>query len=243
MHQDATNEFHTFFKYNHETLDANGEATISRVSRLKHHGMSFDGPQESKFNVRETQLLDQTALFQFGQTEVQPFYGITREVMGITWGPLARFSVYLQSDITRITRKTDSLLDVLSSMGGLVRALTVFGSILAAPVNGYALKSLLTLNLVRIVPSQSSNSNQGGGEKSDNNDTNARQEDFKSKYLTSQHDTKRTNLLQNLIKNFSKDEQFQPVSFFKSILQRFKAPKRHRLFEESQNKLRKELDL
>ena len=77
--------------------------------------------------------------------------------MGLTWGPLARFSVYLQSDITRITRKTDSLLDVLSSMGGLIRALTVIGAILVAPYNGYALKSLLTSKLVRFVPSKSSN--------------------------------------------------------------------------------------
>ena len=102
--------------------------------------------------------------------------------MDITWGPIARFSVYLQSDITRINRKTDSLLDVLSSMGGLIRALTVFGSILVSPYNGYALKSLLTLNLVRVVPSESPNSDQGGGQKGDRN---SRLEEFKSKYFYS----------------------------------------------------------
>ena len=74
------------------------------------------------------------------------------------WGPLLRMNIYLDSEITEINRKTESLLDVLGSAGGLFRALTVFVSILVSPYNKYALKSLLTFNLVRFVPSESSNS-------------------------------------------------------------------------------------
>ena len=47
----------------------------------------------------------------------------------------------LKGDITKINRKTGSLLDLLGSCGGLMRALTVFGSVLVHPYTLYALKS------------------------------------------------------------------------------------------------------
>ena len=76
----------------------------------------------------------------------------------LTWGPLLRFNIYLEDEITEINRKTESFFDALSFAGGLMRSLTVFASILVSPYNKYSLKSLLTLNLVRFVPSESSNS-------------------------------------------------------------------------------------
>ena len=90
--------------------------------------------------------------------ENQNFYGMTSELTNISWGPLARFTIRLESNMNQINRKTESLLDVVSSCGGLMRALTVFVSILVSPYNKYVLDSLLTLNLVRFVPSKSSNS-------------------------------------------------------------------------------------
>ena len=62
--------------------------------------------------------------------------------------------------MTQINRKTESFLDLLSSCGGLMRALTVFFSIIVNPYNKYVLTSLLTSKLVRYVPSESYNSHQ-----------------------------------------------------------------------------------
>ena len=63
------------------------------------------------------------------------------------------------------------------------------------------------------------------------------------KYQDSKSDPKRKNLLQSLIENFSKDQKLYPESFLKSFIQRCKAPKRFKLLEKSQEKLKKELDL
>ena len=62
--------------------------------------------------------------------------------------------------MTQINRKTESLLDVLSSCGGLMSYLMFFANIIVNPYNKYVLASLLTSNLVRYVPSESSNSHQ-----------------------------------------------------------------------------------
>ena len=92
------------------------------------------------------------------EPETKNFFGITSQLFDISWGPLVRFSIRIESDMIEINRKTDSLFDVLGSCGGLIRALTVFVSILVSPYNKYVLESLLLANLVRFVPSESSNS-------------------------------------------------------------------------------------
>ena len=119
--------------------------------------------------------------------------------MDINWGPLARFNFYLQGDIIETNRKTESVFDILGTAGGLLRALTVIVSFFVSPYNKYTLKSLLALNLVRYVPSESSNTRISKRQK---------EEEFKLKYLDSQSDPKRKNLLQNLILNFSKNLKF-----------------------------------
>ena len=91
--------------------------------------------------------------------DIQEFFNLRREeIIDIYWGPLFRLNIHLEHEITEINRKTESFFDVLGSAGGLMRALTVFVSILVSPFNKHALKSLLALNLVRFVPSESSNS-------------------------------------------------------------------------------------
>ena len=60
----------------------------------------------------------------------------------------------------KVSRKTESLLDVLSSTGGLMSYLLSIVSVVVIPYNKYVLASLLTLNLVRYVPSESLNSYQ-----------------------------------------------------------------------------------
>ena len=84
----------------------------------------------------------------------------------------------------------------MGSAGGLLRALTVIVSLFVSPYNKYELKSLLALNLVRFVPSESSNTKTSKKQ---------REAEFKLKYLDSKSDPKRKNLLHNLITNFSKD--------------------------------------
>ena len=78
---------------------------------------------------------------------------MNRELSDITWGPLARFSLRLNNGMIDINRTTESLIDVLSSCGGLLRALMVILNVVVGPYNRYVLHSLLTLNLVRFVPS------------------------------------------------------------------------------------------
>ena len=37
-------------------------------------------------------------------------------------------------------------------------------------------------------------------------------------------------MLENMIKNFSLDQKFKPVDFFKNFLDRYLFPKRHKMF-------------
>ena len=91
----------------------------------------------------------------------------------IGWGAYASLSVGLESNMTQINRKTESFLDVLSSCGGLMRALYLITSLLMGSYNRHALNFFLTHNLVRFVAS-----------KSDNKDRmNSKEEEFKSQYL------------------------------------------------------------
>ena len=76
----------------------------------------------------------------------------------MTWGPLFEFYIGIKSDMIKITRKTDSLIDLLADTGGFMRALRVIGQILIFSYNAYALKTTLAQNLVRFVPSQHLNS-------------------------------------------------------------------------------------
>ena len=50
----------------------------------------------------------------------------------------------MKSDITKINRKTGSLLDLVGASGGLMRALTVIGSVLINPYTLYVLKSQIS---------------------------------------------------------------------------------------------------
>ena len=56
--------------------------------------------------------------------------------------------------MNQINRKTESFLDVLSSCGGLMRALYIITSLLMGSYNRHALNFFLTHNLVRFVASK-----------------------------------------------------------------------------------------
>ena len=71
----------------------------------------------------------------------------------MTWGPFFEFYIGIKSDLILITRKTDSIIDLLGNCGGFYEALMGIGQILAFSYNTYALKSTLAKNLVRFVPS------------------------------------------------------------------------------------------
>ena len=58
-----------------------------------------------------------------------------------SYDALFEINIGLNSDLTKINRKTGSLLDLLGTCGGLLRALTVLGSVLVNPYTLYALKS------------------------------------------------------------------------------------------------------
>ena len=64
----------------------------------------------------------------------------------------------MKSDMIKINRKTDSILDLLGNCGGFMEALKIIGKALVFSFNAYALKSNLVQNLVRFVPSQAKNS-------------------------------------------------------------------------------------
>ena len=50
-------------------------------------------------------------------------------------------------------------------------------------------------------------------------------------------------MLQNLIRNFGLDEKFEPASFFGRFYQKYKSPKRYKLFGKARSRILKELDL
>ena len=45
----------------------------------------------------------------------------------MSWGPLFEFYIGINSDLIKITRKTESLIDLLANAGGFMRALRVIG--------------------------------------------------------------------------------------------------------------------
>ena len=74
------------------------------------------------------------------------------------WGPLARFLVTLDDGKIEITRKSESLLDVIGAIGGFFEAQKILCELLVGSYNTYALQSFLAFNLVRFVPSSSTDS-------------------------------------------------------------------------------------
>ena len=70
----------------------------------------------------------------------------------MSWGPFFEFWIGIKSDMIKITRKTDSIIDWMGNCGGFMEALKIIGKILVFSYNAYALKSTLALNLVRFVP-------------------------------------------------------------------------------------------
>ena len=91
----------------------------------------------------------------------------------MTWGHFFEVWIGLKSDLIKINRKTDSLLDWLGDCGGFMESLKLIGEFLVGSYSGYALKYLLTFNFVRFVPSNNN-------EKSKN-----KEEEFKRKFMTS----------------------------------------------------------
>ena len=85
--------------------------------------------------------------------------------LDVTWGPLGRFNVYLKNGKIETTRKTDSLLDMLGSIGGVYEAQTILGQLIVGSYNTYALQSFLALNLVRFVSSTSTDPVQDNNQK------------------------------------------------------------------------------
>ena len=65
--------------------------------------------------------------------------------------------VGVKSDMIKITRKTDSVIDWMGNCGGFMEALKIICKLIVYSYNAYALKSALALNLVRFVPSKSRN--------------------------------------------------------------------------------------
>lgn len=76
------------------------------------------------------------------------------------------------------------------------------------------MKSFLTENLVRFVPSQSHSTK----DQSESDRTKQKEAEFKLKYLPADKDPRKRNLIQNLIKNFNIDKKFYPVNFFMSMI-------------------------
>ena len=88
----------------------------------------------------------------------------------------------------QINRKTETILDLLSACGGLMRALNAIGEIIINPYTLYALQAHLAMNLVRYIPSTQSANNQKGK-------ISSKKEQFEEKYLDKKSDPKRKNLL------------------------------------------------
>ena len=64
-----------------------------------------------------------------------------------------KIDIGLNSDLIQINRKTSSLLDWMGDCGGFIEALKILLGFLVSGYNSHALKSVLTRNLVRFVPS------------------------------------------------------------------------------------------
>ena len=109
-------EYYTFLRYNQETFDVKnfGYEAVKRVSKYHFLSISYQNPKQANFILRGSQLKDQTDFFQTATPEVQEFFSLDREdIVDINWGPLARFNIYLDDEITENNRKTESLFDVL----------------------------------------------------------------------------------------------------------------------------------
>ena len=111
----------------------------------------------------------------------------------MTWGHFFEVWIGLKSDLIKINRKTDSLLDWLGDCGGFMESLKLIGEFLVSSYSGYALKYLLALNFVRFVPSSLTDKPKN------------KVKEFKQKYMTSESDPKKSNLLQSLLENFGID--------------------------------------
>ena len=61
----------------------------------------------------------------------------------------------LNSDVPKIRRKTESLLDWLGDWGGLLDGLHFIADILISPLSTYMLKSTIASLLVKFIPSES----------------------------------------------------------------------------------------
>ena len=73
-------------------------------------------------------LIDDTDLLQINDPQEIDFFGMDwDDKLDVTWGPLGRFNVYLKNGKIETTRKTDSLLDMLGSIGGVYEAQTILG--------------------------------------------------------------------------------------------------------------------
>ena len=61
----------------------------------------------------------------------------------MSWGPYVEFWIGMRSDLTTISRKTDSIVDWMGNCGGFMEALKIVSRILVFSYNAYALKATL----------------------------------------------------------------------------------------------------
>ena len=143
-----------------------GADSIKNTSKIIYTNVSTDTPSYFSFDLQTTFLEDQTDLFQLGNSVKTYFISPTQKqktdfkIQKSGWRDFPQkykfFSTHIAigPDVLKIRRKTESLLDLLSAVGGLFRAFNIIGEAIINPYTLYALKAHLALNLVRYIPSK-----------------------------------------------------------------------------------------
>ena len=128
--------------------------------------------------------------------------------------------ISINSDVPKIRRKTDSLLDWLGDWGGLLDSLYFLGDILVSPLSAYMMRSKLAQLLVKVLPSEFKNNGAS-----------------KKLYVDSHDDPKRQRILSNMIIHFNNIHKVEPSSYLKSYIERYRSSKRYKLLEKSEKKI------
>ena len=115
--------------------------------------------------MQTTHLEDETDLVQFGNTDETYFNSPIQKkdtdflIFDSGWTDFPTkykffsMDISISSDVPKIRRKTDSLLDWLGDWGGLLDSLHFLADILVSPLTAYMMKSNLAMLLVKILPS------------------------------------------------------------------------------------------
>ena len=64
-----------------------------------------------------------------------------------------------------------------------------------------------------------------------------------SQYADQSNDPKRRRIIKNIIAYFSNVKRVEPLSYFKNVIERFKATKREEIIQKSMSKIDRQLDL